>query len=148
MKFEEENCIDVPKYENCFVYFLLKNNEVVYVGQTTVGISRPMAHYDKEFDHIKLKYCEIEELNELENKYIVKYNPKYNKTYNYAMWYSFDRIKAYIRKNTLLKNFTITKLKHMIEEMGIEIHYMYAHRVITNEDFRKIVKKVKEEYGK
>ena len=109
MKFEEENCIDVLKYENCFVYFLLKDNEVVYVGQTTVGISRPMAHYDKDFDRIKLMYCEVEELNELENKYIIKYNPKYNKTYNYAMWYSFDRIKSYIRAKTLCKNFTITK---------------------------------------
>lgn len=66
-----------------FVYFLLQDEDVVYVGQTTSGIIRPISHLnDKVFNFIKIIYCERENLGKMEHKYILKYNPLYNKTKN------------------------------------------------------------------
>lgn len=73
-----------------FVYFLLFDEEVVYVGQTTAGISRPLAHIkDKNFNKIRLIYCNTEQLGELEQKFILKYEPIYNKS-KYLMQRSRD----------------------------------------------------------
>lgn len=85
MIFEEkadyEVSISSDLKSNVFVYFLLQGKEVVYIGQTTKGIIRPISHVnDKEFDSIKIMYCERENLGELEHDYILKYNPKYNKS--------------------------------------------------------------------
>lgn len=62
MKFceDESMVITIPKYASNLVYFLLKDNEVVYVGQTTQGIVRPFSHRDKDFDEIKIIYCKKE----------------------------------------------------------------------------------------
>ena len=68
-----------------FVYFLLKNKKIVYVGQTTNGLNRIKEHLlncNKDFDDFKILKCDESELNELENNYIIKYNPKYNKNLN------------------------------------------------------------------
>ena len=60
---------------NCFIYFLLKQKEVVYVGQTTRGIARPLFHLssNKVFDEIKIIYCEEKDLNDYECFFIEKY---------------------------------------------------------------------------
>ena len=67
---------------NSFIYFLIKDNEIVYVGQTKAGLSRIFQHNDKKFDSYSIIECEQSELDELENEYIIKFNPKYNKTIN------------------------------------------------------------------
>lgn len=84
MIFEEgynyEQEINYDLRSDVFVYFLLYEEDVVYVGQTTAGIQRPLNHIkDKNFNKIKIIYCSIEELGELEQKFIIKYNPIYNK---------------------------------------------------------------------
>jgi hypothetical protein len=71
--------------KDVFVYFLLKDKKIVYVGQTTNGFERIKQHlldYKKDFDDYKILKCEESELDELENKYIIKYNPKYNSYVN------------------------------------------------------------------
>lgn len=99
MEFEENDiAITIPRYQDVFIYFLIKNNIVVYVGQTKRGVARPFSHKDKEFDSIKLIYCKEEELDILEDKYITKYNPKYNKTVNNATNYSLHRARNKIRE--------------------------------------------------
>lgn len=62
---------------------MISKNNVVYVGQTQHGISRPLSHNDKVFDEIKILYCNINDLDILEDFYIEKYKPKYNKSRNY-----------------------------------------------------------------
>lgn len=79
--------MDLKKKYNkeVFVYFLLKNQEVVYVGQTSDGLNRIKTHYlqkTKDFDDYKTIKCCKRDLNELENYYILKYQPKYNKQLN------------------------------------------------------------------
>lgn len=100
-KFDEhENVITVPRYNDVFIYFLIKSGEVVYVGQTKQGLTRPLSHRDKDFDEIKIMYCTENALDSLEDKYIQKYKPHYNKQSNYAMRWGLQRVRNEIRKAT------------------------------------------------
>jgi hypothetical protein len=61
------------------IYFLIKNDEIVYVGQCVNGNSRIYTHArDKDFDSFAYIECVDYDPNLLEAMYIVKYNPKYN----------------------------------------------------------------------
>lgn len=61
------------------IYFLIKNNEIVYVGQTIDLYARLSAHSrEKDFDAYSFVECNIDELDALEILYIVKFKPKYN----------------------------------------------------------------------
>lgn len=62
------------------VYFLIKNNEVVYVGQSTNVLNRIQGHKDKDYDQAFYIECEKDSLLELETKYIIAFTPKMNKT--------------------------------------------------------------------
>lgn len=68
------------------VYFLMRNGEIVYVGQTNKGLERAISHTkDKIFDSIGVIKCKEEELNEKETYYIAKYKPLYNKCLTNAL---------------------------------------------------------------
>lgn len=73
----------IPYPDHC-VYFLYKNNRVVYVGQSTAGLSRLQDHrtrkgHIKDFDAYSYIACTKEELDELEAFHIRRLQPKYNK---------------------------------------------------------------------
>jgi hypothetical protein len=64
-----------------FVYLLLQNNEVVYVGQTNSVGSRVSSHSrDKEFDRVSAIPVSKEQRLALESALIRILKPKYNKT--------------------------------------------------------------------
>ena len=98
------------------IYFLIKENKVVYVGQTEFGLKRILSHIpEKDFDTIKTIRCDKENLNEMEIAYIVKYQPIYNKCLSNAT--SVTRIKQLllgkgcrIRKN-VIKRWVIDNVK-------------------------------------
>lgn len=144
MKFEEENIsITIPNYGNIFIYFLIKDGIVIYVGQTKHGLIRPLSHKDKEYDTMKIIYCNEDELDILEDKYITKYKPRYNKTLNNSCNYSLNKARNKIRK--LFNNYmTITDLKEIIRKLNIEIILINGNRYIKQEDFRKIIDYLKE----
>lgn len=121
MRFSEKGkqVISIPRYNDCFVYFLLKNCEVVYVGQTKNGLARPLSHRDKDFDSIKIIYCEESMLDITEDTYIEKYKPRYNKQNNYAIRWSLLRVRNSIRANLGLTTFTVPNLKHLLAHLGI-----------------------------
>lgn len=121
MKFLEnnENVITLPKYQESFIYFLINDGEVVYVGQTRNGLSRPLSHRDKAFNEIKILYCSPEELDFWEDKYIQKYNPLYNKKSNYTMRWTLLRVRNYIREQLGLTDYTVPKLKALLDELKI-----------------------------
>ena len=85
MKFEEKNARfynfnkHSDKERECCVYFLIKNDEVIYVGKTIQGISRPLSHNDKDFDSFYMINCKDNELDIKEVEMICKYKPKFNK---------------------------------------------------------------------
>lgn len=69
------------------VYFLIKGDDIVYVGKSIDIHDRIKTHIkdkDKPFDYysyIVLNNYEEKELYILESKYILKYRPLYNKKY-------------------------------------------------------------------
>ena len=77
---------ETRRNRNCFIYFLLKDNNLVYVGKSNNGIlGRISSHIkDKDFDSAYYVASSSEELlDEYEKKYIIKYKPKYNKNVFY-----------------------------------------------------------------
>ena len=142
MKFnDDKDAITVPKYQNCFVYFLLKGGEVVYVGQTKNGIERPFSHKDKDFDEIKIIYCEETDVDAVEDGFIKKYTPDYNKQRNYFTQWSLLKVRNCIRKATGISNFTIPKLKKILRELGIiaERDIYTGGSYIPSDEYPKII---------
>ena len=84
MLFEEEPDLILDATKNYLIYFLLNDNDVVYVGQTTQNLLRPFTHKDKIFDKIAIIYQTEDKqvLNDIEEFFIKKYSPKYNKVFN------------------------------------------------------------------
>ena len=141
MKFEEKGSfITVTDNSKCFVYFLLKDNEVVYVGQTTAGLARPFSHTDKEFDTVKAMPCSIDELDFVEDHFICKYNPKYNKARNRNVIYSLQRVKRGIREDYDMPKFNLPTLKRILKELNITpfIDEYTSSLNITLDDYYKV----------
>lgn len=144
MKFEEnEIAITIPKYQNVFIYFLLKENVVVYVGKTAHGITRPLSHKNKEYDTIKIIYCSKEELDFFEDKYITKYEPKYNKTLNEATNYTLHRARDKIRR-IFNNDITIPELKKLINKSQINLYLFNKKLYIKHWDLEKLINYLKE----
>lgn len=78
------------------IYFLVKGNEVVYVGQSSSVLSRIGTHIldkNKEFDAFSFMSVPKESLDILETIYIKVLNPKFNS----SSPISKDRITAYFQ---------------------------------------------------
>lgn len=74
MIFEEKEDLTLDATRNWIIYFLIKNKEVVYVGQSTQNVLRPFSHKDKDFDTVKIIYQGEDKnlLNQNEEFYIKK----------------------------------------------------------------------------
>jgi hypothetical protein len=119
MRFEEKgDFLTFDRNDKCYIYFLIQGDQVVYVGQTSVGLSRPFSHSDKEYDWIKVMPCESERLDEIEDFYICKYKPKYNKSRNHGVVYSLNKVKSLIRKY-YKPNFNLWELRKIFSELNI-----------------------------
>lgn len=143
MKFDEGNkgVLTVPKYEECFVYFLLKNGEVIYVGQTRHGLARPLSHRDKEFDEIKIIYCDYAELDFLEDKYIRKYRPIHNKQNNRALRMGLVRVRDSIREQKGYSKYTLPRLRKLLKSLNIqtETDYYNGKETISFDDYKTVM---------
>jgi hypothetical protein len=79
---EEQDVIDYSKRNTPGVYFLIKDDVVVYVGQSVDVYGRiPEHEKDKDFDRAVFFKANLDSLLSLEFEYIVAFNPKYNKTH-------------------------------------------------------------------
>lgn len=108
----------VPNVSESLIYFLLVDNEVVYVGQTQHGLRRPFQHFDKEFNEIKFFHCPSNELDYWEDCYIQKYKPIYNKQCNYKMRWGLYRVRKQIRKYKFPK-YTMWDLRAVLKALKI-----------------------------
>lgn len=92
-KEEKPKCLKNIKYlkridisQPCYVYFLLKDSNVVYVGQTSSAWPlRILQHYKdetKKFDDVWFIETDKTSLNWIEQKYINEFKPIYNKSNN------------------------------------------------------------------
>lgn len=152
MKFEESEYMDLTDTPTIFIYFLISDDEVVYVGQTRRGLSRVYSHvYDKQFTKIYIIECDETELDYWEDFYIFKYKPKYNKRPNFKCNFSIAKLVHKI--NSTYKNgvfdykVTKTKVKKMITELNIVPREYENELYISIEDYIKITDCI-EDYAK
>jgi rubrerythrin len=68
--------------KNSGIYFLIRHNRIIYVGQTTNGIKRVYEHTDKEFTNYTFIPCMRRDLNKAEAFYIKKFAPYLNIVHN------------------------------------------------------------------
>ena len=138
MKLEEnDNLLIFPNIQRPIIYLLLYEQEVVYVGQSKIGLLRPYSHKDKIFTDVVVIYCEENELDKKETDYIRKYKPKYNMNIGFGD-FSFSKAREFIRKNTSFKNFSIFDLKKLIKKLHIETYKFKDVFYMTDENFKKI----------
>lgn len=119
MEFQERADFSFEELSNTFVYFLLENKQVVYVGQTTQGFFRPFSHKDKYYDEIKIQKVEEINLDIVESFYIAKYKPKYNKAGKESI--GVMQIRNIIRRSTDYSNYSVNDLKNDCKTYNIEI---------------------------
>jgi len=143
-KKELEKIIDAPfsfeikGFTSSFrgVYLLKDNDNVVYVGQTTMGLKRMLGHFeDKVFDTIVVK--EIPEginLLIIEAEYIMKYLPKYNR-----------KIEGYISfgiARKILKgidhSLTLFDVRRVVKELNINVYKYRGYKFLYPSDFELI----------
>ena len=149
MQFNDDNkaLLDIPKsiFTGCFIYFLLQGDEVVYVGQTTRGICRPVEHIrNKEFTDIKMIPCTEDKLSESESYYIDKYKPMYNKRDWVSSSAGVGHILLYtarnkIRQRTVAKDITVPQLKRLIKEHGYTLKEFRGKLYISDSDLEDLM---------
>ena len=152
MKFEESKFLDLTDTPTTFIYFLLDDDEVVYVGQTTRGLARVYAHIrDKHFTKFYIIEHSIEELDYWEDYYIFKYHPKYNKRPNFSCNFSMQRVVHKINEmyTTSIFQYKMTKpkLKKILKELNIKPREYDNELYIGIDDFCEIVNCI-EDYKK
>ena len=95
-----KNKIAVSSAKKSLIYFLIDNSEIVYVGKTTMGISRVLSHCGvKEFDSYSTIECTTDKLDEMESYYIYKFEPKHN--------ISLPASSIFISRNKLKKQYRV-----------------------------------------
>lgn len=77
----------IPSSVICGIYFLIRKDQIVYVGQSKNVLRRVARHADdgKEFDHFSVAPCEESELDALERTYILSLFPEQNMTLGNAV---------------------------------------------------------------
>jgi hypothetical protein len=77
----------IPKSSFCGIYFLIKDEQIVYVGQSRNAMRRITRHIDegKEFDRFAMVACEEQDLDRLERTYITAIVPEGNMTFGNPM---------------------------------------------------------------
>lgn len=119
------------------IYFLIRNNDIVYIGQTKKGIERITKHFkNKDFDSYYFYSCDLKHLDILEALNIMFYKPKYNKSLN-DNFFTFNSIKNILKKYFFITA-TIKKIKFFINISKIKIFYFDNIEYIENKDFEKI----------
>ena len=143
MIFKETRFEKIKDYGKVFIYFLCKDKEVVYVGQTTQGILRPLSHTDKDFDEIMIYKCSEEDLDCMENEFILKYQPIYNKSLNLNCRYTIRMAINKIKKE-IEPTYNMRKIKKDIEQYAIRVDRFKNIQTINFSEFEWLYRLCKE----
>lgn len=93
----------------CAVYFLIRENKVVYIGASVNVLPRIASHVNKDFDFIRIIQCAPSVLEHYERRWIVRFKPAYNSMHLYKWYGSYrtgrKRVAIYQKnkKNVILK---------------------------------------------
>ena len=135
---------EIPNNVKNGVYLLMKDNEVVYVGQTKSGLLRIMQHQNKDFNKYSFIETNLEDLDYFEDLYIMKYQPKYNRFYSY---YRTSIKSCYnLLKNNVKREINLYQLIEYIKKQGIEIKKFKGIDTITKKESEYINNKINERY--
>ncbi len=140
MKYEEEKGVNVIFQYESGIYFLIRGEEVVYVGQSKNCFTRICHHFgNKEFNKVILYPCKISELDYYEDFFIKKYKPEYNKASNYEMNFSANKIKK-IFKERLNFSTSPSRILYICKKMNINIYIddFTKSKNIYYDDFLKL----------
>ena len=118
------------------IYFLYRNEEIVYIGQSRNLHRRIIQHcYGKEFDSYSYIQCDESELNDLEFEFIAKHKPMYNsldglksthyKTLNYFKvrldYEKFKELKKFIKRNKIFPSIFSYYDIRILKEFGYQV---------------------------
>lgn len=82
--------IDIPKkltledIKISCIYFIVKDGEILYIGQSKNFLVRFMAYKKANYDYIRIIPCKPENLLAYEKRWILRYMPKYNERHLYT----------------------------------------------------------------
>lgn len=138
--FNELNSKRIEVINYPLIYFLINDDEVVYVGQTKYGLSRPFSHRDKKFNRIEIIKCPEANLDILEDKYIIKYQPKYNTKINNG--YTLITARNKLRK-MLNNQITIRDVKRTMKILNLSQIKVGNNQYILNDSIIKIYEYLK-----
>lgn len=98
----EQEILDgaLERHKICGIYFLIRERNIVYVGQSQDIMARLSTHAngDKLFDSFNFVACDPAELSNLEAEYIVQLNPEYNlKLPINDKWMTLEMLRRYAR---------------------------------------------------
>jgi len=123
---------------NPCIYFLILNNEIVYVGQSVTPINRIYAHATdktKNFDSYVLIECDLDKLDFYETEYIIKFNPIYNQQLPANSYYKgFSGLKN-------LYNIKDKDIKEIVQQYNLQIYLIGNKHYIRLREFNKAFKK-------
>jgi hypothetical protein len=136
---DDEDIETIPNRFKALVYFLINEKEVVYVGQTNNGLTRPFSHTDKNFTEVKIFPCLPQQLDYWEDHFIQKYKPIHNKQCNYKMRWGLQRVKKSIRKYKYPK-YTLWDLRSLLKILKISTQKDIRNKeTITFDDYKKVM---------
>lgn len=138
-----EEIQDLPKLPlppiHCGVYFLFRDGEVVYVGQSINIASRVYSHIKegkKDFDCYSFFECSCKDLDRLEAALICKFDPEYNATIppgqgfmSLHQWTQYRQLAGHHVKRFIDKTGCIPKKKWYSSEeidalyIAMEVHF-------------------------
>jgi hypothetical protein len=134
------------------IYFLLKENKIVYIGQTTRGINRIETHIkekEKIFDSYSIFPTEKKLLDKIELENILYYKPIYNKEYFNKSDLTINTINTICYKKFGTKNKKI--IKKIITDLTIQRYTNNSDvsqiEYINKNDIDIILSKFKEHFN-
>lgn len=103
----------------CYVYFLLKDDKVVYVGKTLTGLFRIKEHQiDKDFDSFAFFKVDKGNIIEIEADNVFKYKPIYNKSIGAGYYYDRTNNKFYSKNSKIAKEKNKIKTSYLLPKQN------------------------------
>lgn len=107
--------------ERGFIYFLIFDEKIIYVGQARIPFYRIKQHYVEKkiiFNYFTIIEVNKKYINNIEKNYIIKYKPKYNKKHNKINTNKINMNKKYISVRIEEKYFNILEKLHSITQIS------------------------------
>ena len=132
-----------------YIYFLLKNNKVVYVGQTNNIFNRIKEHKkNKDFDNVAYITTTKNKVNYLENYYIIKYEPFYNELSTNSKCMSSAYIIKKIRENYNQKEVSFEEIIQFIKKSEYKDILDRKDCIVIKKKYLNLINDIKKYFDK